>query len=481
MKKLFAVLMVSLLLGVPSIGQAKEISDYVVESNGTYDFKVNLFDYWLQEGEDVIDPESRENFGINIDHLLLFHSTTDQDRNGQNGVVLDFGRWNAWDRSNPWVPVTGIVAPTLNENGYPVLNISEEDIQATEWISDRTNESLEYLFNPDMDVEYRTTYQDVKGLFLHSASTGDYYSSAKNFAEYNEATNRFQLYSSPAISGVRTQGQFFPLNNASDVFEVVDDELVNKPVDSTNSILNHYLGMTIETDFAQMKNGKTTNEETNEEQDMTFRFTGDDDIWIFIDGVLVSDMGGIHNELTTEINFATGEVVVKPGVESAVTEENTNRYYLGDIYEAALGEDSEYVTNNLVKEVDENQETTRYTYQDGTKHTMKIFFLERGNTDSNFEVEFWPNMTDEIEDIEEPTDPEDPETPVEPTDPETPTDPDDTPSTEEPTTPEDTTDIVDAQNPGTSDSILLILGVCVVSGLIMGGTFIYQRKIKKQN
>ncbi len=47
MKKLFTVLMVSLLLGVPSIGQAKEISDYIVESNGTYDFTVNLFDYWL--------------------------------------------------------------------------------------------------------------------------------------------------------------------------------------------------------------------------------------------------------------------------------------------------------------------------------------------------------------------------------------------------------------------------------------------------
>ena len=75
---------------------------------------------------------------------------------------------------------------------------------------------------------------------------------------------------------------------------------------------------------------------------------------------------------------------------------------------------------------------------------MKIFFLERGNTDSNFEVEFWPNMTDEVVDIEEPTDPEDPETPVEPTDPETPADPDDTPSTEEPTTPEDS---IEAQNP----------------------------------
>lgn len=450
MKKVIAIVMIGLLIGLPISTLAKEISDYIVESNQVSDVKVNLFDYWLQEGVDITDPESRENFGINIDHLLLFHSTTNLMVNGQNKVITDFGRWNAWERDDAWTPVTGIVAPTLGNDGYPVLNISEDDIKATDWISNRNNESLAYLFNPDIDVEYRKVYKDVDGLFQYSQSRGEYYSSHENFAEYDEATNRFNLYSKPAINGVRDHGQFFPLNKASEVFNIENDDLVAKNMDSTNSTLNHYLGMTIETEFTQPAGGQVVNNETSQNENMKFTLTGDDDIWIYIDGVLVSDLGGIHNALTTEIDFATGKVTVKPGDENEVTADNTKEYYLGDVYEDAL-QDEEYVSNNLVKETDDANQTTRYTYKDGTTHTLKIFFLERGNTDSNFEIAFFPKMTGETPTVEEPVQP------VQPTQPE-------------------------VVNPETSDILMIAItaGVIAIVGMMVV-VKLYQRRLKKSN
>ena len=128
--------------------------------------------------------------------------------------------------------------------------------------------------------------------------------------------------------------------------------------------------MSMTTEFVQPTNGKTT------DGDMIFEFSGDDDVWVYIDGVLVGDLGGIHEKATLDINFATG--VVRVGhIDGA----NGSPKYFPDttiraMYEAA-GADTTNFSGN--------------TFLGSTKHTLSFFYLERGAGASNMSLKF--NLT----------------------------------------------------------------------------------------
>lgn len=429
MKKIAIVFLISaIFLFTPVFAQAKTYDDFKVESNSTSDVTVNLFDYWLEE-EDSDDTSvgNFENRGINANHIFLFGK----------GMPSTIGWWNRWSGSVA-IPVTNIVYPLLDQNGYPVLNISQDDIDAVANLQGRTSESLAYLFDPTIESEYKKSYTNVKGLLSYSETLGDNYSCYNNFAKYNKDTNRIDLYSKPGVIGNFRQGQFFPFADLEDVFKIENDELViNKETTSQNASINHFLGMSIETEFIQPKDGCILNDK-KQQQEMIFTFTGDDDIWIFIDGVLISDLGGIHDTITTTINFSTGKVTIRPKEDNAVRpSENLFEYYLGEKYEAVQGElETNYLEDNIVKETDELGQITKYTYRDNTKHELKIFYLERGHTDSSLEASFWPTINGEKHETDTPQDPSVPQ---------------DTPSIE---------------NPETNDYISIVVITMIIAGAV---------------
>ena len=110
--------------------------------------------------------------------------------------------------------------------------------------------------------------------------------------------------------------------------------------------------------FVQPTDGKT-----NAGDPMTFEFAGDDDVWVFIDDVLVGDIGGIHTSAKLTIDFQTGEIKVN---------DSPNGTLLRKFQEAGRGTSG--FTDN--------------TFANDTSHTLKFFYLERGATDSNMKLKY---------------------------------------------------------------------------------------------
>lgn len=326
---------------------------------------INLFDYWVtdQKSPDYYNQSQQNiddyNSGINANHALKFRCYEGVDKEGASLK----GGWNNWTGNSGDV-YQGIVAKTLGEDGYPYLALGSAQGTDSSFTEDQLKESLGYLFNPKVENEHRETHKGVGKLLQVDDDGYYYYNSRKNFAEYDKDKNAFTLYDDWGVKtgGSSPNGQFFPFNKYEGVADIA----------STNEDINHYFGMTLTTRFVQQHGGKVSSKESA--NPVTFEFAGDDDVWIFIDGVLVADLGGIHDRASVNINFSTGEVVVK----GSGADGDENQVHKTTLREAF----SEVGKNGNPEEWSDN------TFADNTTHTLKFYYLERGNTDSNLYLKY---------------------------------------------------------------------------------------------
>ena len=138
---------------------------------------------------------------------------------------------------------------------------------------------------------------------------------------------------------------FFPFNNNT----------INHTGEDVRNDLNYGFGMALSVDFTVPKDGKI------DDQDVTFTFTGDDDVWIYIDGKLVVDLGGDHKDASCTLNFANNSTTYATGLNSKSVTSASSVYSLTDVMKGS--------TKNTV-------------------HKLQMFYMERGLIESNLQVEF---------------------------------------------------------------------------------------------
>lgn len=281
---------------------------------------------------------------------------------------LSYAAWNWWnkntnDNDNGQYTYSGLVSSTLDAN----KNISFTKPDGGIFNSDATVKTI--YTNVDMPFVYEN------GTYTFDASQNGVYFSANSSQGSTAAQSNGRLYFN--------EGK--PQSNGGSYGD--GSSTVWMPFNSTQSIsgeenCNYHFGMAATIPFTMTANGKM-NPNDNTSEDITFSFSGDDDVWVFIDGQLVLDIGGIHNRLDATINFAENTW--------SLSKSNTVNVAVADYNGAAISGqlfNDENGTGTL------NQ--TRETFAATDSHELTIFYLERGAGSSNCKIQFNLPMKDTV-------------------------------------------------------------------------------------
>jgi len=370
----------------------------------------------------TVETIDHTGFGINV-NMINYPGGMQSSANGNYHNMIQTNVLGRTSKSGSTV-YANLLKKNLSENGYPDVALSGTDHNLGELYSECKDSSGNSI--PETPVNHTflaSTYSetgyfeyDCTQNFAHLITSvddiwygkpmpgGDTYGIG-DFVVYD------QLGTTSETGDTRRHGQYFPYNDLAKTVEVDEngnlvitpaysystsmynttnikgqaitsldprygEKLYQIPNNSTNKIapnVDHYFGMEMDASFMQSESGLDA-----WGHDLIFEFSGDDDFWLYIDGKLVLDLGGIHSACDGSVNFRTGEVIV-----------NGKKTNLRNLYKEAYQEENPGATDDeITAYLDGFFKDGGTVFKDFSGHTMKMFYMERGAGASNLHMRF---------------------------------------------------------------------------------------------
>lgn len=366
------------------------LSDYYQDAKAPYPIYTGHFQpdngHEFSQIADTLNLFGYDNDSRKFNHFMAINNSqrNDDNTNGSNHTNYAY---------------QGLVADktsTGNADGAPLLNGTEkatvEPHFNKEFLLGKNSKNAklgdvydnvafpftkEQIFNEDQGVDY--WYFDSKDTTLYLKQDSEQNSDSKYFLK--KSTDRGRSENVNASSGPQGHYGYFPFNETA--------------TGGKASTYNYGFGTKLQMDFTLTDDGmvetnKIGKDGKKEKTNIKFFFSGDDDVWVFIDGQLVLDVGGAHGKVSGLLEF--GEKKTPDGLKNSVTA------YVSRVKKGGTSDKEdkdERTVTDAVKTVKYNKEEIKFyaegttlTFDKGQKHTLTMYYMERGMWESNMAVAF---------------------------------------------------------------------------------------------
>lgn len=347
----------------------------------TKNFKTNAVNYATGYNYAAINND----FNINLNKLYnssysnplffgyLDDKTTQVDGNKnfriQDNLAMRINN-NAYYASVQGLAGSKLSTTQNNDNGYAYLqtadNASVMPLFDYASLKDKNNVASNVASNVFEKLNFPFNESNYNGVTTYS-----YDSYTDKNREIDKSKKDFEVTSyKNATVGTDNGVGFFPFEQFTDT--------------SKTNTHKYGFGTEFDIDFYMSETGRLETTD-GDGKDITFNFSGDDDVWVYVDGVLVLDLGGAHKASSGLINFSKMEVIYKAAVDSS---DNINSRTASPKTNDGYAVDGDYVTTvNLAKLFAANGVEFNNT-SSSKKHTLQMFYMERGSIDSNCSISF---------------------------------------------------------------------------------------------
>lgn len=230
------------------------------------------------------------------------------------------------------------------------------------------------LFTEDTGVDY--WYFDSNDTTLYLKQDSEQNSDSKYFLQKSTEDKKGNSVNVDVSSTPQDHYGYFPFNETA------------KP--GVASTYNYGFGTKLQMDFTLTDNGMVETEKNDNNgnpisTNIKFFFSGDDDVWVFIDGKLALDVGGAHGEVSGLLEF--GETEENGKKKNSVTA-YVSKVKKGGTSESDQNGSPVKTVKYNGKDINFSAKGTTLTFDKGQKHTLTMYYMERGMWGSNMAVAF---------------------------------------------------------------------------------------------